>query len=112
MVVITAIVTIIVNRVWLKAPIERPMVATITSVEPRAFMPVPSASDSRNVSPASLPPTKAPPNFPILAIAIRPQVRSSRSVSFRIVRSAERPAVPKKTGMKKAMINPRNCSSI
>ena len=37
--------TIIVNRFWLSAPIDRPMVATITSVEPRAFMPQASASD-------------------------------------------------------------------
>ena len=45
MVVTTAIATIIVNRFWLSAPIDRPMVATITSVEPRAFMPQASASD-------------------------------------------------------------------
>ena len=45
MVVTTAMVTIMVKRFWLNAPIERPMVATITSVEPRAFMPVPSAKE-------------------------------------------------------------------
>ena len=44
-------VTIIVNRFWLSTPIDRPMVAMITSVEPRAFMPQASASDSRRVRP-------------------------------------------------------------
>ena len=72
MVVTTAMATIIVNRFWLSAPIDRPIVATITSVEPRAFMPQPSASDSRRVRPPSQPPMKAPPNLPTLAIAIRP----------------------------------------
>ena len=70
MVVMTAMVTIIVNRFWLSTPIDRPMVATITSVEPRAFMPQPSASDSARVRPPSLPPTKAPPNLPTLAMTI------------------------------------------
>ncbi len=71
-------VTIIVNRSWLSAPIDRPMVATITSVEPRAFMPVASASASRRVSPPSSPPRKAPANFPIVAMAISPSVSNSR----------------------------------
>ena len=72
MVVITAMATIMVKRFWLSAPIDRPMVATITSVEPRAFMPVPSASDSRSVSPPSAPPMNAPPNLPRLAISDQP----------------------------------------
>ena len=50
MVVTTAMATIIVNRFWLSAPIESPMVATITSVEPRAFMPQASA---KRLAPAS-----------------------------------------------------------
>ena len=54
MVVITAMVTIMVKRFWLSAPIDRPMVATITSVEPRAFMPQPSASDFAPGQPAEL----------------------------------------------------------
>ena len=58
---ITAIATIIVNRFWLSAPIDRPMVATMTSVEPRAFMPIASAVDSRTDSPPNQPPVKAPP---------------------------------------------------
>ena len=53
-VVSTAIATIIVNRFWLSAPIDRPTVATITSVEPRAFMPVASASASRRLQAAEL----------------------------------------------------------
>ena len=73
MVVMTAMATIMVNRFWLSAPIDRPMVATITSVEPRAFMPVPSASDSRAVRPPSVPPMKAPPNLPRLAISDQPE---------------------------------------
>ena len=72
MVVITAMVTIMVNRFGLSAPIDKPMVATITSVEPRAFMPVPSASNSGKVRPPSLPPKNAPPNLPRLAMTIRP----------------------------------------
>ncbi len=39
MVVITAMATIRVKRFWLSTPIDRPIEATITSVEPRAFMP-------------------------------------------------------------------------
>src|SRR5664280_1917285 len=88
------------------------MVAIMTSVEPRAFIPQPSASDSWRVRPASLPPTKAPPNFPRLAITISPAVSASRAGSLRMVRSALNPAVAKNTGMKKAMISPRNCSSM
>ena len=65
--------TIIVNRSWLSAPIDRPMVATITSVEPRAFMPVASASASRRVSPPSSPPRKAPPNFPMRGDGDQPE---------------------------------------
>ena len=38
-----AMVTIIENRFWLSTPMERPMVAMMTSVEPRAFMPLASA---------------------------------------------------------------------
>ena len=77
-VVTIAMVTIIVNRSWLSAPIDRPMVATITSVEPRAFMPVASASASRRESPPSSPPRKAPPNFPMVAMAISPSVSRRR----------------------------------
>ena len=69
MVVITAMATIMVKRFWLSAPIDRPMVAMITSVEPRAFMPQASAKPSRRVRPPSSPPMKAPPNLPMLAIS-------------------------------------------
>ena len=54
-VVTTAMATIMVKRFWLSAPIDRPIVATITSVEPRAFMPQPSASDSGARQPAEPP---------------------------------------------------------
>ena len=77
MVVTTAIATIIVNRSWLSAPIDSPMVATITSVEPRAFMPQPSASDSRQVSPPKAPPRNAPLNLPMLAMRMKPSDSSS-----------------------------------
>ena len=59
MVVITAMATIMVKRSWLSAPMDRPMVAMMTSVEPRAFMPQASARPSRALRPPSLPPTKA-----------------------------------------------------
>ena len=38
-----AMVTIIVNRFWLSTPIDNPMVAMITSDEPRAIKPMASA---------------------------------------------------------------------
>ena len=53
MVVMIAMATIMVKRFWLSAPIDRPMVAMITSVEPRAFMPQASAKPSRRVRPPS-----------------------------------------------------------
>ena len=112
MVVTTAMATIMVNRFWLRAPIESPIVATITSVEPRAFMPQASANDSRRPSPPISPPMKAPANFPSVAIAIRPSAMSSRVGSFSTVKSADNPAMPKNTGMKNARMSPRNCSSM
>jgi hypothetical protein len=45
-VVTTAMATIAVKRRWVKAPMDKPIDATITSVEPRAFMPQPTAKDS------------------------------------------------------------------
>ena len=69
MVVTTAIVTIIVNSVSFSMPSESPIVATITSVEPRAFIPEASAKDSLALRPPIFPPTKAPANLPMLAIA-------------------------------------------
>src|SRR6516164_5199323 len=94
------------------APMDSPIVATITSVEPRAFMPQASAKASRRVSPPNSPPMKAPANLPKLAIAISPAVMSKRVASFRMVRSADSPAMPKKTGMKNARMRPRSCSSM
>ena len=78
MVVTNAMATIMVNRFWVSAPIDRPTVATMTSVEPRAFMPQPSASASRRSRPPILPPMNAPANLPMLAMAISPSASSSR----------------------------------
>jgi len=75
-------------------------------------MPVPRASASRPVRPANFEPAKAPPNLPTLAITMSPTVRVSSIGSRRMVKSADKPAVPKNTGMKNALIRPRNCSSI
>ena len=111
-VVTTAMVTMVVKRSWLRTPIESPIVATMTSVEPRAFMPQPSASDSAHVIPPSRPPKKAPLNLPRLAIAIIPKVRKSRSVWARTARLVVSPANPKKTGMNSATMRPRSCSSM
>src|SRR6516165_8596013 len=94
------------------APIDSPIVAMITSVEPRAFMPQASAKASRRVSPPISPPMNAPANLPKLAIAISPTVRSKSATSRRTVRSVESPAMPRKTGMKNARIRPRSCSSM
>jgi len=52
------------------APIDSPIVATTTSVEPRAFMPQPGARHSRQFRPPIVPPRKAPLNLPRLAIRI------------------------------------------
>src|SRR5262249_48521893 len=62
--------------------------------------------------PANSPPMNAPANLPKLAIAISPRVMSKRVASFRTVRSADSPAMPKKTGMKNARMRPRSCSSM
>ena len=59
-VVATAMVTIIVNKSWLSMPSESPIEATMTSVEPRAFMPQASATHSRMLRPPIRPPMKAP----------------------------------------------------
>ena len=101
MVVATAMATIMVKRFWLSAPIDSPIVATITSVEPRAFMPQASASDSRRLKPPISPPMNAPANFPTLAITISPSAISASCGSRRTVRSVDKPAMPKNTGMKK-----------
>ena len=57
---------------------ERPIEATITSVEPRAFMAQPSAMPSRQDSRPIIAPTKAPENFPIEAMATRAAVSAAR----------------------------------
>ena len=85
------------------------MDATITSVEPRAFMAQPSAMPSRHFRRPIMLPTKAPENFPTEAISTSPAVSSASWGSFRMVRSADRPDMPKNTGMKKAVIMPRSC---
>ena len=74
MVVMIAMATIMVKSCEDSAPIDRPTVAMMTSVEPRAFMPQASATPSRRVRPPSSPPMKAPPNLPRLAMATRPTV--------------------------------------
>ena len=87
---------------------ESPMDATITSVEPRAFMAQPSATPSRQLSRPSMAPANAPENFPTDAISTSSAVRPNRFTSLRMVRSAARPDRPKKIGMKKAVIMPRS----
>jgi hypothetical protein len=77
MVVATAMATIMVKRFWLSAPMDRPIVATMTSVEPRAFMPQASARASRRLRPPISPPMKAPANLPTLAITISPSAISA-----------------------------------
>src|SRR5262249_32825339 len=42
----------------------------------------------------------------------QPQRHSKRVASLSTVRSADRPAMPKKTGMKNARMRPRSCSSM
>ena len=111
MVVITAIATMTVNRSRLSMPSDRPIVATMTSVDPRAFIPHAKASDSAKFSPPSLPPMKAPPNFPRLAMATTATSSQIRAVFWSIDKSALKPARPKNTGANKAVIRPRSCAS-
>ena len=68
----------------------------------------PSAMPSRHFSRPSMAPAKAPENFPIEAIATSPTGQQRDLAVFRMVRSADRPDMPKKMGMKKAVIMPRN----
>jgi len=112
MVVTTAMATIIVKSWLLKTPIDNPMLAMMTSVEPRALSAVARPSDSAPVNPPSQPPAKAPRNFPILATAMIASVNSSSVGSRRVLRSMLRPATAKKIGLKNAMINPRSWPSI
>lgn len=107
-VVTTAIATIIVNSSVVIAPIDNPIVATMTSVDPRAFMPQPSARAARADIPLENAPTKAPANLPTLAIAISASVMPSNSGCRRIDRSLWRPARPKKIGMNTACVKPRS----
>ena len=69
----SAMATTMVNRFCVSAPVNRPIEATITSVEPRAFIAKARARDSRRVKPPSSPPKKAPANLPRLATAISAQ---------------------------------------
>ena len=80
----------------------------MTSVEPRAFIALPTAMASFSDMPASLPPMKAPPNLPMLAMATSASVSSASVGSASTVRSAERPAMPKKIGMNRAVMTPRS----
>ena len=66
----------------------------MTSVEPRAFIPLPTASDSARVSPPIRPPKTAPENFPMLAMTIRTIVSSNRFMLVRANRLADKPAIP------------------
>ena len=68
----------------------------------------PSATPSRQVSRPSMAPAKAPLNLPTEAMATSSAVIATRCQSFKMVRSAARPDMPKKIGMKKAVISPRN----
>ena len=110
-VVVMATMTISVKIGWLRMPTVSPIVATTTSVEPRAFMPKASAAASRDVSPPRRPPRNPPSSLPAQATATNPPASASSRVSPRIRRSIERPASVKKTGAKSATIGPRSCSS-
>ncbi len=88
------------------------MLATMTSVEPRALRPVARVSDSNQPMPPSLPPIKAPRNLPTLAIRMMARVNSSSVESKRVRRSMPRPATAKNTGEKKAMMKPRSSPSM
>jgi hypothetical protein len=89
-----------------------PIVAMMTSVDPRAFMAQPSASDSRKVRPPSRPPMNAPANFPRLAMAITASINQTRDGVLNTDRSVPSPARPKNTGANSAVMRPRSCSSM
>ena len=111
-VVATAMVTIIVKRSWLIAPIESPIVATMTSVEPRAFMPQARASDSATGEPTQC---ASQERSGELADARDGDQAEGKKSKLRIPEHRQirvQPGQEKKTGMNSAMTSPRSCSSM
>ena len=68
-VVASAISTSMVNSVGEMTPRSRPMLRTMSSIRPRAFIKTPMVADSRQLRPHSLAATRLPPNLPAHATA-------------------------------------------
>ena len=107
-------VTISVNRFWLSTPIDRPIEAMMTSVEPRAFMRATKRQRfAREPVRRACRRQRRRENLPTLAISDQAerQAAPDRDSSERSDRRSS-PARPKNTGMNSATMRPRNCSSM
>ena len=78
MVVTTAMATIMVNRFWLSAPIDRPIAGDDDLGRAAGVHAAAERQRFATVRPPILPPTNAPANLPMLAIAISPSASISR----------------------------------
>ena len=107
-----AMVTIIENRFWLSTPIDRPMVAMMTSVDPRAFMPLASAKDSLRLKPAEAAADERAAEF---SDARDQHQRAGEQQQVRVFQDREVGAEPgeaEEHRHEQAVINPRSRSSI
>jgi hypothetical protein len=94
-----ATTTIIENICWLRIPSDRPMVATTSSIAPRAFMATAMDSPSQKRRPPQTLPRVQPSSLPTQATAsttasMRPPPRAQRSTLS--------PTMPKNTGARRA----------
>lgn len=98
-VVTMATMTMMENICWLRIPIDRPMVATTSSMAPRAFMATAMDSDSQKRSPPQRLPTVHPMSLPRQAMV---STRASTLPLSRLCRSTFSPTVAKNTGARTA----------
>ena len=94
-VVTIATMTMMENICWLRIPMERPMVATTSSIAPRAFMATAMDSPSQKRSPPQMLPSVHPISLPRQAIV---STSASTSPLSRLCRFTLSPTVAKKIG--------------
>ena len=86
-VVTTAMRTIIENNAGEMTPSSSPMLSTMSSMSPRAFMRAPSAAAGRAATPVARAAAYTPPSFPNVATRmIRPQISHWSSPPTRSIR--------------------------
>jgi len=66
--VTSAIITIMANRAGERIPSSSPIFRKTSSINPRVFIKMPRATDSRGVNPLSLAARADPPSFPAMAV--------------------------------------------